>query len=128
MDFPSEDQLILARAWRISAYGSSSAYVKYEFKRRVLVDGLDFGAAIISFRTKDEPGTSLLARPYFDPAAKEVRLHDRGGLDVGARKTLLDCASASALRPLLHLAHSEGLLDRVPGKLTCLFVLNPCDC
>lgn len=112
---PVEDGLILMTSNLWSGYGKQQPYYVFWIQRHVIIEGQSIGRLDMRFTTQDEPGTAMWVRPYFDLATKELRLQGKDGADTEFRKSLMQCATAKSLRPLLHLAHHEGLLDKVPG-------------
>lgn len=61
------------------------------------------------------PGPDEWLCPYFDPVERALRFRRQDGEDIEARSDLYDLAHSRRYRHLLHLAHSEGLLDKIPG-------------
>lgn len=120
--------MALSRARLSPGRGSRSDWLAHRFQRHVLVDGQDVGLVSIDFTTQDKPGTELWARPYFDPRTKELCLQGQDGQEVGPRKSLILCATGEQLRPLLHLARAEELIESIPGTFHSTLLTIDCDC
>lgn len=82
---------------------------------RVVLQGQNLGEAKIVF-AHGANGTDKFLRPYFDPATGFLRFQTVTGEDYPYAKDLAALAASPKLRPLLQLAHSEGLLDKIPGE------------
>lgn len=66
------------------------------------------------------PGEDEWLCPYFDPVTRTLRLRRRDGNDSPTYWEVGHAARRKGLRPLLLLAHAEGLLDKVPGTFNSL--------
>ncbi|KAG8983418.1 hypothetical protein FRB94_007220 [Tulasnella sp. JGI-2019a] len=87
----------------------------HKFVRSVIVDNQIIGKAVFYIPAKGEqtPLKPIWVRPYFDPETKQLRFQLPDGSDHVFSRSLTELAS-SAARPLLRLAHSEGLIDVIP--------------
>lgn len=92
-------------------------FVGYRIQPHVIAQGRNVGRSAMWIPTTDDPGTELWVRPYFDPAARELRFQGKDGKDLPNRRSLRECADNPGLRPLLYLAQSEGLINKLPGGL-----------
>lgn len=94
----------------------------YVAKRHAVHNGQDFGLAqiVLSIPPEHYETDGLWLRPYFDPKTKTVELQKRDGSNLKRCKrysgTLAHLATRMLGRPLLYLAHAEGLIEAVPGK------------
>ncbi|KAG9028815.1 hypothetical protein FRB95_006042 [Tulasnella sp. JGI-2019a] len=86
--------------------------------RRVMLNGKDIGQVRIPFALSPllKEDEEIWLRPYFDPTARCLRLQRRDGSDYSYIRDVHTLAAHTYLRPILHLAHAEGLLESVPGK------------
>lgn len=66
--------------------------------------------------------------PSCDPMTRSLRFRRRNGQDVPRNMELCTLAQSEIYRPLLVMAHADGLLDNIPGasrrKITSLGVFN----
>lgn len=120
---PPEHEFVKITAEVMKSTASRSAITMCRFQRHVVIKGQDVGQAALAWLTQDRPSSEIWVRPYFDPATGEIRLQGKDGLDIGPRKHYIKCAADDGIRPILRLAHAEGLLDKLPGPS---IILDPC--
>lgn len=89
--------------------------------RPLLFGGRGLGAATLQVRR--QYFTEDWVCPYFDPERRTLRFRQRGGKDAEYTIDLSTLAQGEGLRPLLALAHAEGLLDKIPGEQRGMFNL-----
>ncbi|KAG8997353.1 hypothetical protein FRB94_007708 [Tulasnella sp. JGI-2019a] len=99
---------------RTSIFGSQ--HRMHQVMRKVVVNNQVVGEVHIYIprMMKQGPLEPLWLRPYFDPEAKLLRFQLADGSDYPFSKPLASLAVGSCTRPLLYLAHAEGLIDSVP--------------
>lgn len=108
-EVPSETQLIL---FLCGTRGPST----FQARREVLKDGHDLGHASINvYAPEVKEDEELWLYPYFNLDTKTLMFQKPDGTDHPIRRSLPRLAASKQGRPLLHLAHMEGLLDKVPG-------------
>ncbi|KAG8991857.1 hypothetical protein FRB94_012211 [Tulasnella sp. JGI-2019a] len=109
---PPEDRLLL-----FYPRSEKEKIRNFRVDRRVVRDGVNFGHAALMVKHYDwkvEDGELRLC-PYFDPTSKTLRFKKPDGEDFHRDQHLTELLSRKIYRPLLHLAHAEGLLDKVPA-------------
>lgn len=90
-------------------------------QQRARKDGVYFGPVSMNISLmgwdEDRPIPKQLC-PYFDPSSKTLRYLQLDGERFFERRErhLADLLNLTSYRPLLALAHAEGLLDKMPGQ------------
>lgn len=84
---------------------------KRMIRRSLLLDGQSLGAVLFTL----PPGDDEWLCPYFEPATRTLRFRKRNGDDADHVLELQHLAQSAVYRPLLRMAHGEGLLEKVPG-------------
>lgn len=79
--------------------------------RTLLLDGKRLGRT----RFVLPPGPDIWICPYFDSVTRTLRFRRRDGMDETFHLDLSDLAQSKDYRPILAMAHAEGLLDKIPG-------------
>lgn len=86
-------------------------------RRHVVYEGKDLGKANIHLPPNMVDPADPWLRPFFDPETKSLCFQKRDGTDLPFKRATSWLAPCQSSRPLLHLAHAEGLLDLVPGEV-----------
>ncbi|KAG8997386.1 hypothetical protein FRB93_000390 [Tulasnella sp. JGI-2019a] len=109
--FPADSDMI-----RLSPhYRSTKGTSEWWAMRHIMLNGKDLGIVQIWLRpTSIEENEEIWLRPYFDPTTRCLRLQRRDGSDYSYTRNLQRLAAYKYLRPFLHLAHGEGLLESIP--------------
>ncbi|KAG8948589.1 hypothetical protein FRC04_009491 [Tulasnella sp. 424] len=87
-------------------------------RRSVLVNGHSVGNAYIQLNRKYKVPAGTLLRIYYDPEKHLLRFQTRDGepFPQNTDIDLISRARCPGYRPLLVLAHSEGLIPTLPGE------------
>ncbi|KAG8971213.1 hypothetical protein FRC05_011407 [Tulasnella sp. 425] len=90
--------------------------LRKQMRRFVLVNGHSVGTAYIQFNHKYQAPAGTLLRIYYDPEKHLLRFQTRDGepLPQNIDTDLISRARWPGYRPLLVLAHSEGLISTIP--------------
>lgn len=83
-----------------------------ELRRTLFLDGRRIGESRLILPL----GEDELLCPYFDPVSRTLRYCKRDGQDAPYWFDLSGLAQRDSYRPLMLMAHAEGLLDKLPGQ------------
>lgn len=111
-------------------YAPSGTALTVGIRRRVVKDGLFYGVAHIyvsssTWRTATRTGETLRLCPYYDPVKRALRFRQSDGLDSIEEKFLAELIGRNGCYTLLHLAHAENLIDKVPCQFWSLTLSRP---